>query len=1088
MYEHPREIINLNFETNNNNLESSKLIFIKAKFNNKNIKVLIDTASEGSLINENLVDYNNDNLGKNNIIKIPAITLLGANNKKITKVSKAFTDKIHIGDQQYDMHLLIVENIEVDIIFGTDMLDKYKAKINYENHTIRLNGQEINFEEFECENEEKKNNNNEDNIKENKNMRYLNMNYYDEDLYENKMKINNDCEVLYEEINKEDYEEIRKENSRRDYEEKKKLMEIEIKCPEKYRKDVNNLFSEHYELFSKENRIARKYIHHIEVKNIEAFRKKSYPIPYHYRNQVNAELQNMVKAGIIERADTVYINPVVIVKKSSGELRICLDARNINQCSVPQYESPISIDSIMGRITNATIFTKLDLKHSFWLIPLDKSSRKYTGFQIDGVVYQFCVIPFGIQSASAGLVRSIHGILDKYDDFVVHYIDDILIFSKDPQEHQRHLKIVVRELDEAGLKLNIGKCEFYQESVKYLGFQINIQGIEMDPDRIKTILEYGRPHNLRTLRGFLGMTHYYKRLIPDLSSKEISLIQLLKKGEKWRWTEEREKSFQDIKQSFMNKLKNFHPDYNYPFILRTDASVQRFSGVLLQNIDGDERPVYFISRITKPHEQKYSVSELELASIIYCVTKLRFYLLGNHFVIETDHSALTSILKNKYGNSRIHRWSLLLQEYTFEIRHLSGKKNIVADVLSRMEGERKISRQIKIGMNIMKEEYGLFSNQEIKEDQKKLNLEDYKKYTIQDEFILKIINGEELFIVSQELSKRILKKLHELFGHIGSRKLWKMYRENYYNLHDLSLAKIVTTTCELCQKAKEKNFKNYNMPRSIICEEKNHKVAIDFISNLPETKNNYKHILVVTDVFSKFTKLYPCKKTNVRTVKRCLNNYREKVGTFKECLLDNATYFNNDKLKQYCRDKNITLSYISIRHPQSNPSERYIKEIIKFLRILCANERHELWENHLSEVETFINSTYNSTTEEIPERIMFNTVENRPWILENNKTYEDILNKVNKNIKRQAEKYCKRQKKKIQKTKTFKKGDLVLVRARRKTDWRKNQCEKFLLPFEGPYLIDTDNGINSYKLKELKTNKERGIFHINDLYEFKVNI
>ena len=122
----------------------------------------------------------------------------------------------------------------------------------------------------------------------------------------------------------------------------------------------------------------------------------------------------MLKSNIIERNRTQYINPVVIVAKRNGELRICLDARTINKYTVPQFKSPMTVYSILGHITEAKYLTKIDLKNSFWLIPLQQNSRKYTGFQIDGVVYNFKVVPFGLQSAGASLNRALHVILNKY--------------------------------------------------------------------------------------------------------------------------------------------------------------------------------------------------------------------------------------------------------------------------------------------------------------------------------------------------------------------------------------------------------------------------------------------------------------------------------------------------------------------------------------------------------------------------------------------------------------------------------------------------------------------------------------------------
>lgn len=1042
-YMHPCEIIDLENNVENEtciNFENN-LIFVKGYINDKILNILIDTASEGTLINSNFVNLN---VNAKNIIKIPKITILGANNKKICEVNKNFFADIQIGKQIYRISTLVVDNLTVDMILGADELCRFATRIDYDSSKIKLGNQEI---EFQLGATDHKGNFTKEILQE-ISCSKINMHNKEQQI----MLIN--------------------------------LKNTPINCEPKHLEFIEQLLRQHIGLISEENRVARDYIHKIEVRDIENFQSKSYPIPYQYRKQVNREIQDMIDNKIIERADTMYINPIVVVRKSSGELRLCLDARNINSCTVPQYETPMSIDSILGRITNASIFSKIDLKHSFWLISLDENCRKYTGFRINGVVYQFRVVPFGLQSACSALVRAMHKLLDKYEDFTLHYIDDILIYSKNIDEHKEHVKIILKVLDKAGLKINVNKCNFFKEQTKFLGFQIQTAKISMDPERIQVINEYPRPINLKTLRGFLGMVRYFQRLIPDLSQLEIPLVELLKKNCRWKWDKKQENAFQNIKQVFSNNLQIYHPNFAAEFILRTDASAQRFSGVLLQVINEIEYPIYFCSRMTKLFEKNYSVSELELASIIFCVQKLRFYLLGKKFTIETDHSALISILNNKYGNSRVHRWSLLLQEYDFNIKYIKGKNNVVADCLTRNNEKEKTKRIIKVGLNIMTHEQGLFSLERIREDQVGINAEIVSTNLEKNGIFYRIINGQELYIVSQSLTKEILLKLHSDFGHMGSRKLWLMFRENYYNKNDLSLSKKITTTCKTCQIAKDKNYRNYNVTKSVIANKKLQLIAMDFISNLPKTNNGNQHMLVIVDIFSKFIKLYPCKKTNVNELKRNINKFCDIIGKPDACIIDNATYFQNERFKNYCNNKNITINFTSIRNPQSNPAERYIKEIIKFLRIVC-HDSHDLWDNHIESIEKYMNCTHNLTTLEPPERVMTQHTTNRPWKLINQENYNDIINRVNKNLQNRANKYTRRLNKRTRFKKTFQENELVIIRALRQGNYRTGECAKLQYPFEGPYKVSTVQGVNSYQLVDPITNKIRGIFNIKDIYEYK---
>lgn len=1039
LYEHPCEFIYLENQIENDT--KFGLILIETNYNGKDIKILIDTGSEVSLINENLVKIFNN--VENNKIKISKIALIGANNKKLCDVSSSFNLNLELENKILNFQLLIVPNMDIDMVIGSDHLSKYKSIINYENKTIRIDGIWIGFSENSCMKSGRINFNRVDENEERENVGYF---------------INN----------------IVEENNN----------EVKIDCHDKYYKEIKGMIEKYRGLIKKESRIATKYMHRFEVKDIQNFKVKTYPIPYKYKDEVNDQIKELISAGVIERCKTPYINPVVVVKKKNGEIRLCLDARMINKFSVPQYEAPLTIEAILGRITNTKIFSKLDLKHSFWLIPLHQSCRDYTGFSINGIIYRFCVVPFGIQSACASLVRALHQILDKYEHFVLHYIDDILIYSNDEQEHLQHIEIVLRELNEAGLKLNIEKCKFFKDEIIYLGYKLDKRGIEIDEERIEVIKNYKRPTNLRTLRGFLGILNYYKRLVPDITLKEIPLIELLKKGVKWEWTSEREKSFQSLKDDFSNKIKIYHPRYELPFLLKTDASIYRLAGVLSQIQNEIEVPICFVSRTTKIHEKKYSVGELELLSIIFCVIKLRFYLLGNKFIIETDNMGLTSILNNKFGNARIHRWSILLQEYNYEIKYVSGKTNVVSDALTRMDGENiKIKKEVKIGINIMRDEQGIFSKQEIIEDQINLKEKEKNRAKFKDSVWYKEIQGKELYLITKQLTIKIGKNLHEEYGHPGVRKLWMIFRENYISSNDLKIFKEITKFCKICQFAKEKNFHNENLPKSIVSDSPLKIISVDFISNLIPSYQGNKHIFVILDIFSKFISIYACKRTNTKTVKRLLENYFINIGKPQNCILDNATYFNNEILKKFCRNNQINLKFTSIRHPAANPTERYIKEIIKYLRILV-NNKQQSWENYLKQIEYFMNSVPNNVTMETPLFLMRGIKPNRPWTMEINDSYQEIIDVVNERLNKNAENYIRKKQKKIKLPVKFKKGDLVILKALRVPNYKEKRCAKLTLPFEGPYMIETENGCNSYILKDIYTNKIRGVFHITQIFQY----
>lgn len=996
---------------------------------------LVDTGSEVSLLNSKIItELNVEGL----CYKTANVSLVGANKKKLYEVSKGISAKITFNKKECHMQFLIVDQMSHDAVIGTNELDKNAVIIDYVNGQLEIDGEIIKF----CKENKDRNMNYEDNVEVLNLCRNVN---------------NSDGQIIPNKV---------------------------INCDIRWKTAIEELLSKNCELINEESRVAKKYVHQIEVKGIEHFKSKSYPIPYKYKNEVEKEIQNMLDQNIIEKCNSKFINPIVVVKKNNGELRLCLDARNINKYTTPQYEAPMNIESIFGKITGSSIFTKIDLKHSFWLIPLHINSRDYTAFTVDGVLYRFKVVPFGLQSSCSALVRALHSILDKYD-FIVHYIDDILIYSKKESDHFQHIEIIVSELNNAGLKINLDKCNFFQKQVKFLGYQLDDRGVTMDEERVQCIKNYKRPYNVKTLRGFLGLINYFKKLMPDMSQKQLPLIRLLKKGVKWAWKKEQEDAFNQIKEEFLKNLRVYHPQYDKSFILRTDASMYKFAGVLLQEQNGKEVPICFVSRVTKDYEKRYGISELEFASILFCVKKLRYYLLGSKFYIETDHSSLLNVMNNRINNNRIHRGSLLLQEYDFEIKYIPGKINVVADSLTRDEKGSKLNRKFHVGINILKEPEGIFSQKEIVIDQSQMSPDDVSRCTKIGNVYVKLVKNRELYFISENLAAKILKYIHEEYQHLGVRKTWLVFRENYIAKNDTTIIKNITRRCKICQLFKNKNYVNYNIPKNIVSRDILDTVAIDFFGELIISNNNKKFVLVMVDVFTKFIKLFACKRTNFVEIKDCLVKYISEVGKPSKLILDNATYFQSERFRKFCNNKGIQLNFTSIRHPESNPAERYVQETLKFLRILTQNN-HRDWDLNLEQIEYFLNSTPNTVTEECPLFLMKQKRPVRKWLLQQQTEYSEILEEVRRRSAKKGIRYLKRmEKKKRKKNIVFKKGDLVLIRALRVSDIKNNICSKLLPALEGPFIVASENNINSYVLKYLDNERVRGIFHINDVFEYR---
>lgn len=1004
------------------------------------------------MISEKVIEKHAANF-KNRVLQSKRIYLQTANGKKLGDYNKVVNVNVEIQNKKINHNFIIVSNMKLDVIIGNDFLSENKAIVNLESRELHINNSSLEFYEVNDDKEFQK-----ENI------------------------INN----LFKSKNVPDLHEMNKVNESPLEEEQKPII-----CDSKHLNKVIDILLKHKNLFNKTTRVTNVYQHELIVNEMAPYNAKTYPIPFAYRKQVAEEIKAMLSQGIIERSKTNFINPVVIVKKKDNSIRLCLDARKINQITSPIYDKPVNIESIIGRLKTNYIYSKLDLKNSFWLIRLKEKSRKFTGFSIEGNIYQFCVVPFGLQSSSAALIRTLQGILNKYDDFCIHYIDDILIFSENEEKHYQHIAIILKVLDEACLKLKLEKCQFFEREIQYLGYVINNKGIQINQNRLDEIKNYPRPKNLRTLRGFLGILNYYKRFINNLAEKQGPLIELLRKGIRWKWDERREKTFQDLRSDFHERLLLNNPDYDQPFIVRTDSSDFSLGGELLQIQNGVEVPICFVSRILKGHEIKYSTPEKEMLSLCYTLTRLRFYLIGNHFTIETDHSALQFLMNNRFTNNRIYRWSLLLQEYQFTVKHIPGKTNITADSLSRMkECETAKPNTFLIALNIFFDIEQLYSKDQVKESQEelgelrnKIDNQNYRGYSIKNGYIIKTFEDQEVYVIDERLTKDIMTDLHIKFGHIGMRKTWKIFRENFYAKNDITIAKESINNCELCCLGKYKNHVNRNTVESITANHPNELIAIDYISNLVPGTNRCKNILVMLDVFSKFIKLYPCQSCNTNTNIILINEYYKEVGKPSKILVDNATYFHNQRFKNFCTENQIKLVFTSIRHPNSNPVERYNQEVIKMLR-LYVHEKHETWVEHLKNIEFYINNVPNTITHISPILIMKNELPMRPWEIVNKIDIEKLQLQVRERVNKTACKYKQKENSKIKKRTIFKTGDLVIIKSLRVPNSKRKICAKLLLPYEGPYKIVNIFGNNTYELLDERRNIIKGRYHINIMYPY----
>lgn len=401
-------------------------------------------------------------------------------------------------------------------------------------------------------------------------------------------------------------------------------------------------------------------------------------------------LRELLDKQFIRVSDSPAAAPVLFVKKPGGGLRFCCDYRALNAISKKdRYPLPL-INETLERIGKARWFTKLDVIAAFHKIRIAKGYEWLTAFRTRFGLFEWLVTPFGLANAPSTFQRYVNWTLQEFlDEFVSAYLDDILVFSSGSlQDHCEKVSKVLQRLKDAGLQLDIDKCEFEVQSTKYLGFIIEAgKGIRMDPAKLSAIKDWAAPTSVQGVRSFLGFANFYRRFIRNFANITAPLTSLTKKEAKFTWNSDADKAFNQLKEMFTTApiLTQFDPDR--ATVVEADSSGWATGGVLSQYDDnGVLRPCAFFSKKNSPAECNYEIHDKELLAIINCLKEWESELISTpKFIIITDHKNLRYFMKLRRLNERQMRWADILSRYDFYLQYRPGKLALTPDALSRRD-------------------------------------------------------------------------------------------------------------------------------------------------------------------------------------------------------------------------------------------------------------------------------------------------------------------------------------------------------------------------------------------------------------------
>ena len=344
------------------------------------------------------------------------------------------------------------------------------------------------------------------------------------------------------------------------------------------------------------------------------------------------------------------------------------------------------------RLRGAKVFSTLDLRSGYYHIGLSESSKAKTAFVTPFGKYQFEAVPFGLAQAPAYFQQLISMVLQDCSDFAVAYLDDIIIFSHNEEEHLKHIEIIFQKLKAVGLKLKESKCDFFKKEIHYLGHFISDEGFHPLPEKLDTIQNMPKPRNPKEIKQFLGLCGYYRKFVPHFSDISRPLAKLMGHEVIWNWCNKCDLSFQMMKDFLISAPILKYLDTSKPYTIFTDASKYGWAGVLTQEhtsvIDGKEvttnHPVSFISGMFHGSQLNWAAMTKKAYAIYMTVKKSMFYLTGQEITLRSDHLPLKKFLNCKTLNNTVDNWAVEIESFKINFIHIAGKDNVLADTLSRL--------------------------------------------------------------------------------------------------------------------------------------------------------------------------------------------------------------------------------------------------------------------------------------------------------------------------------------------------------------------------------------------------------------------
>jgi len=827
-----------------------------------------------------------------------------------------------------------------------------------------------------------------------------------------------------------------------------KVNEDKILTPEQESK-LKNLLRKHKDIMSTGDLDIGKcdvMKHRIDMYDDTPIKQRHRRIPPAMVDEVRQHLEQLLTCGIIRPSKSPWASPIVLVRKKSGKLRMCTDLRLVNLRTIKDSYALPRMDEIFDCLQGARYFSTIDMKSGYNQIEIEEEHKERTGFTVGALgFYEYNRMPFGLSNSPSFYQRVMEEILGDFNmNICVIYIDDLIVFSSTYEEHLERLDMIMERLKAHNIKLAPEKCHFFKERVTFLGHVVSEEGISTDPEKIEKIRNWPTPNNPDELRSFLAFAGYYRRFIKGFSKVTRPLADLIppissKKGPKkadksWSWTEVEQDIFEKLKDILTSPPILAYPNFELPFELHVDASMQALGAVLYQEQEGQKRVIAYASRALSKSEKNYSAYKLEFLALKWAVTeKFSDYLALQHFVVLTDNNPLTYVLSSAKLDATGQRWASALGEYNFDLIYRAGLKNIDADSMSRYPYQKLLEKfddlvkledstvktvcsvitippliEILPVMNINIVEATEDPSQpmaqiemtEIRRRQRQdYTIEKWRKAVIDQKLPLGHFNkGDQIMkkhfhnlkmkrgilfrtaeennqkieqlVLPEYYRKEVMRSLHNDVGHPGKERTLRLLKERFFWPGMTTDANSWVEGCSRCLRRKTVTSSRAPLV-SVNTSYPLELVCFDFLT-LEPSKGGIANILVITDHFTKYAVAVPTKNQTAKTTAEAFyNNFVLNYGIPTRLHSDQGANFESGIISEMCRLANIKKSHTTPYHPMGNAGpERFNRTLLGMLGTLENSQKAD-WKKYIGHLVYSYNCTPHESTRTSPFELMY---------------------------------------------------------------------------------------------------------------------